>query len=48
MLLYIAATNRVVIIVIMVERKEEVQEYDIHRPVYYVSEVLTESKQRYP
>jgi hypothetical protein len=48
MLLYMAATNRVVSIVIMVERKEEAQEYGIHRPVYYVSEVLTESKQRYP
>jgi hypothetical protein len=48
MLLYIAATNRVVSIVIVVERKEEAQEYDVQRPVYYVSEVLTESKQRYP
>jgi hypothetical protein len=48
MLLYMAATNRVVSIVIMVERKEEVQEYDLQRLVYYVSEVLTESKQRYP
>jgi hypothetical protein len=43
-----AATNRVVSIVIVVERKEEAQEYSIQRPVYYVSEVLTESKQRYP
>jgi dsDNA-binding SOS-regulon protein len=48
MLLYMAATNRVVSIVIMVERKEEAQEYGVQRPVYYVSEVLTESKQRYP
>jgi hypothetical protein len=48
MLLYMAATNRVVSIVIVVERKEEAQEYGIQRPVYYVSEVLTESKQRYP
>jgi hypothetical protein len=43
-----AATNRVVSIVMMVERKEEAQEYGVQRPVYYVSEVLTESKQRYP
>jgi hypothetical protein len=43
-----AATNRVVSIVIMVEHKEEAQEYGVQRPVYYVSEVLTESKQRYP
>jgi hypothetical protein len=48
MLLYMAATNRVVIIVIMVERKEKAQEYGVQRPVYYVGEVLTESKQRYP
>jgi hypothetical protein len=46
MLLYMAATNRVVSIVMVVERKEEVQEYRVQRPVYYVSEVLTESKQR--
>jgi hypothetical protein len=43
-----AATNRVVSIIIMVECKEEAQEYDVQRSVYYVSEVLTESKQRYP
>jgi hypothetical protein len=42
------ATNRVVSIVIVVECKEEAQEYGVLRPVYYVSEVLTESKQRYP
>jgi hypothetical protein len=48
MLLYMAATNKVVSIVIVVERTEEVQEYGVQRPVYYVSEVLTESKQRYP
>jgi hypothetical protein len=43
-----AATNRVVSIVIVVERKEEAQEYGVQRPVYYISEVLTESKQQYP
>jgi hypothetical protein len=48
MLLYMVATNRVVSIVIVVERKEEVQEYGVQRPVYYVSEVLTKSKQCYP
>jgi hypothetical protein len=47
MLLYMATTNRVVSIVIVVECKEEAQEYDIQRSVYYVSKVLTESKQRY-
>jgi hypothetical protein len=39
-----AATNRVINIVIMVERKEEAHEYGVQRPVYYVSEVLMESK----
>ena len=48
MLLYMAATNRVVSIVIVVERKEEAHEYPVQRPVYYVSEVLSESKERYP
>jgi hypothetical protein len=48
MLLYMAATNRVVSIVIVVERKEEVHENVVQRPVYYVSEVLTKSKQCYP
>jgi hypothetical protein len=48
MLLYMATTNRVVSIVIVVERKEEAQEHGVQRPVYYVSEVLAESKQRYP
>jgi ribonuclease HI len=43
-----AATNRVVSIIIVVERKEEAQEHGVQRPVYYVSEVLMESKQRYP
>ena len=48
MFLYISASNRVISIVIVVERKEEDYEYGVQRPIYYVSEVLTESKQRYP
>ena len=48
MLLYISATNRVVSIVLVVEREEEGRAQKIQRPVYYVSEVLTDSKQRYP
>ena len=48
MLMYIAATNRVVSIVMVVERAEEGKEQPVQRPVYYLSEVLTESKQRYP
>ena len=48
MLLYIAATNRVVNVVVVVERGEEGKPLRVQRPVYYVSEVLTESKERYP
>ena len=46
MLLYIAATNRVVSVVVVVEREEEGKL--IQRPVYYLSEVLSTSKQNYP
>jgi ribonuclease HI len=48
MLLYIAATNQVVSSVLMVERAEEGKEHRVQRPVYYLSEVLSPTKQRYP
>jgi hypothetical protein len=48
MLLYIVATPRVISVVIMVERTEEGKELLIQCPVYYLSEVLTLSKQNYP
>jgi ribonuclease HI len=48
MLLYIAATPRVISVMIMVEHIEEGKELPIQRPVYYLSEVLTLSKQNYP
>jgi hypothetical protein len=48
MLLYITATPRVIGIVIVVERTEEGKELPIQHPVYYLSEVLTLSKQNYP
>ncbi|XBI54318.1 hypothetical protein VPH35_036374 [Triticum aestivum] len=48
MLLYIAATSRVVSTVIVVERKEEGKALPIQRPVYYLSEILSASKQNYP
>ena len=44
--LYVAA--RAVSVAIVVERKEAGKEYPVQRPVYYISEVLIESKQRYP
>jgi hypothetical protein len=48
MLMYIAPTNRVISIVMVVERPEEGKECLVQRPMYYLSEVLTESMQRYP
>ena len=47
-MLYVAANARVVSVAIVVERKEAGKEYPVQRPVYYISEVLIESKQRYP
>ena len=48
LLLYVAANTRAVSIAIVVERKEAGNEYPVQRLVYYISEVLIESKQRYP
>jgi hypothetical protein len=48
MMLYIAATSTVVSAAIMVEREEERHVYKVQQPIYYVSEVLTDSKIRYP
>jgi hypothetical protein len=44
MLLYIAATTMVVSAAIIVEREEEGHIFRVQRPVYYVSEVLSDSK----
>src|SRR3954469_3219968 len=46
MLLYIAATNQVVSAIVVVERDEEGKKQQ--RLVYYMSEVLSNSKQNYP
>ena len=43
MLLYIAAINQVLSVVIVVEREEEGK--TMQRPVYYLSEVISISKQ---
>jgi hypothetical protein len=48
MLLYIAATNQVVSSVLVVKRAEEGKEHGVQRPIYYLSEVLSPTKQRYP
>jgi hypothetical protein len=45
--LYVAATTQVVSAVIVVERTEEGHALPVQRPVYYISEVLSETKARY-
>jgi hypothetical protein len=46
--LYVAATTQVVSAVIVVERTEEGHALLVQRPVYYISEVLSETKACYP
>src|SRR5436189_1116187 len=48
LLLYIAATPHVVSTAIVVERQEEGHIQKVQHPVYFISEVLNESKIRYP
>jgi hypothetical protein len=47
LLLYLAATTHVVSIAIIVEWQKDGHTYPVQRPVYFVSEVLSESKARY-
>jgi hypothetical protein len=47
LLLYLAATTQVVSTAIIVERQEDGHAYPVQQPVYFVSEVLSESKARY-
>jgi hypothetical protein len=46
--LYMVATTQVVSAVVVVERTEEGHALPVQRPVYYISEVLSETKARYP
>jgi hypothetical protein len=46
--LYVAGTTQVVSAVTVVERTEEGHALPVQRPVYYISEVLSETKARYP
>jgi hypothetical protein len=48
LLIYIAATTQVVSAAIVVERREEGHALPVQRPVYFISEVLSETKIRYP
>jgi hypothetical protein len=47
LLLYLAATTHVVSTAIVVKRQEDGDAYPVQRPVYFVSEVLSESKACY-
>jgi hypothetical protein len=48
LLIYVAATTQVVSAVIIVKRREEGHALLVQRPVYFISEVLSETKIRYP
>jgi hypothetical protein len=48
LLVYIMVTNRVVSTVVTVERKEAGHAYKVQRLVYFINEVLNESKTCYP
>nr|AAP53711.1 retrotransposon protein, putative, Ty3-gypsy subclass [Oryza sativa Japonica Group] len=48
LLLYVSATSQVVSTVLVVEREEECHIQKVQRPIYFVSEVLADSKTRYP
>jgi hypothetical protein len=48
LLLYIAATTHIVSTAIIVELQEEGHVFRVQRPVYFISEVLSKSKVRYP
>jgi hypothetical protein len=47
MLLYISATTQVVSTALVVEREEPERSQKVQRPVYFISEVLSDSKMRY-
>jgi len=48
LLLYVASTTQVVSATVVVERQEEGHALPVQRPVYFVSEVLSETKAHYP
>ena len=48
LLLYITATMQVVSATLVVEREEEGHTLKVQCPVYFISEVLSDSKTRYP
>ena len=47
LLLYITTTTQVVSAALVVEREEEGHAFKVQRPVYFISEVLSDSKTHY-
>ena len=48
LLLYIAANTQVVSATLVVEREEEGHTLEVQRPMYFIIEVISNSKTRYP
>ena len=48
LLLYVVTTTQVVSAALVVEREEEGHALKVQHPVYFISEVLSDSKTRYP
>ena len=48
LLLYITTTTQVVSAALVVEQEEEGHALKVQRPMYFISEVLSDSKTRYP
>ena len=48
LLLYFTATMQVVSAALVVEREEEGHTLKVQRPMYFISEVLSDSKTHYP
>ena len=48
LLLYIMATTQVISVALVVEQEEEGHALKVQRPMYFISEVLSDSKTRYP
>jgi len=48
LLLYVREMTQVVSVAVVVERPEEGHALPVQQPVYFISEVLSETKVRYP